>query len=253
MDCYTYEEINTSDNPILKNVDLTIILVMENSERFRPCDFILNLSKKTIIQYNKGFKACKKPDCITKVPADIIHAYYTAFSYCKNYDNVIILEEDAEILNNDLKHYKKIDSFIEKPFKILSFGTYGKFKKINDDFYEVKTVHGSQAQIYSKSIREEMQKDFIQNDFSGHIDVTYMNDRAIVYNIPLIVQKLPETENFNNWDGPKILHKLGIKTLNLDKKPEGWYILHLISKLREYTVQFLIILVLIISTIKYFH
>jgi len=253
MDCYYYKEINTSENPILKNVDLTIILVMENSTRFRPCDFILNLSKKTVIQYNKGFKACKKPDSITKAPTDIIHAYYTAFSYADNYDNVLIIEEDAEILNNDIEHYKKIDAFIEKPFKILSFGTNGKFKKINKDFYEVKTPHGAQAQIFSKEIRTVIKKHIFENDFSGEIDTTYMNNIVTVYNFPLIVQKFPETENFKSWGGNPFLNKLGVKILNLDKKPEGWYILHLISKLREYTIQFIVLILLIVVFIKYFH
>ena len=61
---------------------------MEGSNRFKT----LSLTKKTIIQYNKGYKNCKKPDTIKSSREDIVHAYYTAFEYLKEYNNVIILE-----------------------------------------------------------------------------------------------------------------------------------------------------------------
>ena len=123
MACYRYELINESDQPLLKNVDITIILMMENSNRFIPDPFILNLSRKTIIQYNKGFRACKKPSTILKSNQDITHAYYTAFEYSKNYKNVLILEEDAEILYYTKKHYDLVDKYISGNFKIFSFAT----------------------------------------------------------------------------------------------------------------------------------
>ena len=56
MSCYRYEIINETENPILDNVDIAVILVMENSNRFVPDPFLLNLTKKTVIQYNLGFK-----------------------------------------------------------------------------------------------------------------------------------------------------------------------------------------------------
>ena len=41
MNCYYYKTINTSRDPILKNADLTVILMMENSTRFKYDPFIL--------------------------------------------------------------------------------------------------------------------------------------------------------------------------------------------------------------------
>ena len=64
MDCYEYEIIHTSENPILKNVDVSIVLAMKGTNRFVRDPFILNLTKTTIIQWNTGFKKCKKHSSI---------------------------------------------------------------------------------------------------------------------------------------------------------------------------------------------
>ena len=60
MTCYSYKILNTTTTPILKNVDIVLILTMEGSDRFKNDPFLLNLAKKTIIQYNKGFIKCIK-------------------------------------------------------------------------------------------------------------------------------------------------------------------------------------------------
>ena len=105
MDCYTYKEINNCSTPILKNVDVVLILTMEGSTRFKEDPFILNLAKKTLIQYNKGFRKCNKPSTIISSKQDLVHAYYTAFEYLKEYNNVIILEDDALVVNKDILIY----------------------------------------------------------------------------------------------------------------------------------------------------
>ena len=135
MSCYSYKTINKTNKPILKNVDVTIILVMENSTRFKYDPFLINLSKKTVFQYNKGFRACKKPSTILKSNNDINHAYYTAFEYSKDMNNVIILEEDAEILYYTKSHYNTVDDYISNDFKVFSFATIGVFTKLNENFY----------------------------------------------------------------------------------------------------------------------
>ena len=33
--CYSYKLVSENDNPVLKNADITIILIMENSKRFK--------------------------------------------------------------------------------------------------------------------------------------------------------------------------------------------------------------------------
>ena len=150
MPCYSYKVIKETNTPLLKNIDITIILMMENSKRFKYDPFILNLSRKTVIQYNKGFRVCEKPSAIIKSNNDIIHAYYTAHDYSKDYNNVLILEEDAEMLYYDKSHYNKIDKYISGDFNVFSFSTNGVFTKLNNDFYKVDIAHGAHAQIFSK-------------------------------------------------------------------------------------------------------
>mgnify|MGYP000943695801 FL=1 len=198
MSCYSYKIINETNNPILKNVDITIILIMEDSDRFKYDSFLLNLSKKTVFQYNKGFRACKKPSTIVKSTSDIIHAYYTAFEYTKTLNNVIILEEDAEVLYYTRSHYKIVDDYISKEFKVFSFATNGVFTRLNENFYNVDVAHGAQAQIFSKNERLKIMNDMENNNFLGEIDATYSRNNVVVYKYPLIVQLFPETENFNN-------------------------------------------------------
>lgn len=45
-DCYSYEIIAESENPLFKNVDLTIVLTMKDADRFKKDPLLLNLSKK---------------------------------------------------------------------------------------------------------------------------------------------------------------------------------------------------------------
>tara|TARA_B100000287_G_scaffold434462_1_gene498967 strand:+ start:295 stop:1080 length:786 start_codon:yes stop_codon:yes gene_type:complete len=232
MSCYSYKTINETNNPILKNVDITIILIMENSDRFKYDPFLLNLSKKTVFQYNKGFRACKKPSTIIKSNNDIIHAYYTAFEYTKDMNNIIILEEDAEVLYYTKSHYDIVDNYISNDFKVFSFATNGVFKKLDENFYSVDVAHGAQAQIFSKQERLTIMRAMENNKFRGEIDATYLKNNVVVYKHPLIIQLFPETENFNNWSGNKTLNRLGITITELDKNKSGWETIYILSKIR---------------------
>ena len=88
MTSYSYKTLNNTKTPILNNVDIVLILAMEDNNRFDEDIFLLSLAKKTIIQYNKGFRKSAKPPTITEPKYDIVHAYYTAFEYLKEYNNV---------------------------------------------------------------------------------------------------------------------------------------------------------------------
>jgi len=253
--CYSYENIAESQNPLFKNVDLTIVLTMKDSDRFKKDPLLLNLSKKTIFQINKGYKACKKPDTIKRTVEDLTHAYYTAFEYSKNYGNVIILEDDAEVLNYNPVHYKKIDRYIgSNDFTIISMGSLGFFTKKDEMFYETHPMAHTQAQIISKKTRDNVQKLMLNKKFIGHVDAVYFSEQnVLVYHEPLIVQVLSETENFKNWEGaPLWAHRLTTNIQGLRDDKTGWYKAYLICKssaeFREYrlNVCFLIITLLIL-------
>tara|TARA_B000000557_G_C20651235_1_gene390663 strand:- start:77 stop:760 length:684 start_codon:yes stop_codon:yes gene_type:complete len=224
---------------------------MENSTRFKYDPFILNLSKKTVIQYNKGFKACKKSAFITKSNEDINHAYYTAFDYTRNYNNVIFLEEDAEVLYYDRSHYDIVDKYISGNFRIFTFGSNGIFTKIDDNFYSIDMMRAAHAQVISKTERLDIINNMKNNKFNGEVDVTYFNGRSVTYKYPLIVQLHPETENFNNWSGNKYINKLGIMLTGVDNDKSGWDIIYLSSKIRGNFN--LILFVLIVIILFYFY
>jgi hypothetical protein len=154
MTCYSYKILNTTTTPIFKNVDIVLILTMEGNNRFKNDPFLLNLAKKTIIQYNKGFRKCNKPSIITSSKEDIIHAYYNAFNYLKEYNNVIILEDDALVINKDTLIYDKIDKFINtQDFDIFTFGSLGLFSNYNKDFFKIHSFFccSSSNYIFTKS------------------------------------------------------------------------------------------------------
>jgi hypothetical protein len=231
--CYSYENIAESQNPLFKNVDLTIVLTMKDKDRFKKDPLLLNLSKKTIFQINKGYKACKKPDTIKRTTEDVTHAYYTAFEYSKNYGNVIILEDDAEVLNYNPTHYKKIDGYIgSNDFSIISMGSLGFFTKINELFYHTDPMAFAQAHILSKKTRTEIQKDMLSKKFNGHVDGVYFSPKnVLVYHEPLIIQVLAETENFQTWEGaPLWAHRLAAKIQGLRESKQGWYKAYLLCK-----------------------
>ena len=94
---------------------------MEDSKRFKEDNFILNLAKKTIIQYNKGYKTCPKTCGTEKIDIswkDINYSNLTAMSYFKkDYNNVLILEEDAEPFNKNItfENLNEINKYIINP------------------------------------------------------------------------------------------------------------------------------------------
>jgi hypothetical protein len=266
MDCYTYKVINNCETPLLKNVDVVLILAMEDSTRFKEDPFLLNLTKQTIIQYNKGFKKCNKPSTIKTPKEDIVHAYYTAFEYLKEYNNVMILEDDALVVNKDLLVYEKIDTFIATTdFDIFTFGSFGLTSKYSKDFFKFDkspfnlsklTYICSQANIYSYNARTKLIEDISSTNFNrGQMDSEYLAylDKVFTYKYPLIVQLFPQTENMKLWCN-NIFHlhivKCIIALFKLDSRTYGWYLIYFICR-NFISIITLIIIILIIS-IHYF-
>jgi hypothetical protein len=255
MDCYSYKVINNCETPILKKVDVVLILAMEDSTRFEEDPFLLNLTKQTIIQYNKGFKKCNKPSTIISSKQDIIHAYYTAFEYLKEYNNVIILEDDALVVNKDLLVYEKIDSFIATTdFDIFTFGSFGSVSKHNGDFLNIGSFYfgASQAIIYSRNARTKLIEDISSSNFNkGQMDTSYLAylTKKFTYKYPLIVQLFPKTENMQSWVNNIVLlyiTKILISLVKLDTNIESWFLLYFIYRNYIYIITLVLVLVLIL-------
>lgn len=222
MSCYHYKTIYTTHNPVFKNVDITIILMMENSKRFIPDPFLLSLTKKTVIQYNKGYKACEKKG-IHSSNMDINHAYCTAFKYCQQYNNVLVLEEDAEILNYNKTHYEKIDEYINSNnFNQISFGDCGYRQMQNEMFYMADRCSGAQAQIISRRGRKNISNSVHSYKYDEHIDF-HMRD-VLIYKHPLVVQLFPPTENSKTWRS--LTETMLMKLVRLDRDKNSWHVLY---------------------------
>jgi hypothetical protein len=227
---------------------------MKGSNRFKNDPFLLNLAKKTIIQYNKGFRKCNKPSTIISTCEDLVHAYYTAFKYLRKYNNVIILEDDVLVINENPLIYDKIDKFINtQDFDILTFASQGRFSKYNEDFFSISSFFGcTQAIIYSQKARTKLIKDISSSNFNrGHFDNKYIHylDKKFTYKYPLIVQLFPETENRSNWTNNIFLsyyYKLRISLLQLDTRPDGWYLEYFICKNFKILILLLVLIIFLI-------
>lgn len=262
-DCYNYVTINEIDSPVIPSSDVTIILMMEGSDRFKYDPFIMSLSKKTVIQYNKGYKNCLKDDSVTATTSDITHAYYTAFYYAKDYQNVIILEEDAEMYSKELRYYEDINKFIEKEdFNLFSFGSIGKYiiyqPKIYTNIYSVTNYSAAQSNIFSKKSRQILYKIIGENKFQGDIDTDYIAklDKLYSYKYPLIIQLMPLTENMKSWGadhgvGVKIgcsMMKMFIIGTKLDTDPRGWEQIYMYNRSRWWLEYLYILLAIYLLT-----
>ena len=263
-ECYNYVTINETDNPVIPSSDVTIILMMEGSTRFKNDPFILSLSKKTIIQYNKGYRNCVKDEEISSTTSDITHSYYTAFYYLREYNNVIILEEDAEMYSKDLDDYALVNNFIEnEDFNVFTFGSSATFKKYKPDvyeggFYSLIGYTFAQAQMFTKKCRQDLYKTIGGKRFSGDIDADYISklDKIYSYKYPLIIQLFPATENKSNWGGTYVIGKLGIVPMKallmfveLDKDASGWETIYAYNKCKQY-IDFLILFIFLSLLIK---
>ena len=128
-DAYTFIE-KDCENPVFKNVDATFILTLENSKRIEKLnEYMFTLSKKTFVQFNKGFKNFKKRNVDTTCK-DILHACRNIFFKSQHYENILVLEDDAKLISENYKEITKslkyIDYFIgNNKFNVYSLGSLG--------------------------------------------------------------------------------------------------------------------------------
>lgn len=244
---YTINPVNFTDNPTFKHVDATFILTLEDSNRKISDPFILNLTKETCEFINKGYKKTKKPYNISSTNMDIIYTYYRLFKYINkytNYKNVLVLEDDAQTLDDEVKHYNYIDNYVNKPnFDLLSLGTGGIFLKTDDpNVYSVLFGGGAQCIIYSKSSRQNLILKLLKGNFEGLYDLEYLNIKT--YYTPLIVQLFPPTENRENWYSSSLM-VFFIELLKLDKDINAWYKLYWLCENTRYIILLILIIILI--------
>ena len=197
-DCYSFKLRNRTDDPILKNVDLAVVLTMENSSRQFDDSVLLNLAPLTYVQINKGFKKCNKPG-VTNPTEDVKHAYKNVCKNTMDYNNVIIFEDDA-VFNNkySIDEFKNIDNFIGKEkFDIYSLGSVSfDLPNFADHKLMITPVGACHAVIYSHSARNNL---IYINGYQFDNDVISSLHYKYKYKYPLVCQTFPDTKAKSEW------------------------------------------------------
>lgn len=215
MACYYYKTLQFEKGIFDNIIDCTFILTMENSNR-DPLTKIKETptSKKVIIQYNKGYKKCKKQLVEQKSHCDLAEAYFTVFKYANKYNmnNILVLEDDF-IFNKKINNKEVIENitnlYKENNVNIFQLGTLSYFLKPNSIFYKkyncfkLIVCHCAHAIIYNKKFRDMFINIYRNNKkkckhFDTYLNMLYTND-IYTYRYPLAYQLFPETENSKNW------------------------------------------------------
>lgn len=204
--CYYYKYIKQKNGLFENIVDVVFILLMEGSKRENNVYLQLNkhnLHSNIIIQFNKGFKHCKKNLNKQLTVYDLVDAYKQIFIQCRqnNYNNVLILEDDFIITENiqNKEYLNNIKTFINKNnYDLLNLGGLTSFHFKCNNFIN-RFISGCyiQAVIYNKSYYDK----FLNSNLRDADQLLYEVNKIKKYNvnIPIIIQPLPLTDNRKNW------------------------------------------------------
>lgn len=250
MDCYRYELVHEASDPLMPNLDATVVLAMERENRFSYDPFLLNLSRRTYVQHNAGYRDCQKPLSIMATHHDLIHANYVLFQNIRALEHVLVLEDDAVVYTYEVEPFAYINAFLNSNmYELFTLGSFGQFTKRNDSLYSVDIICGSQAIIYSQTSREKLISLFEANNFRGHIDEDYLSQLTMLaYRNPLVVQLWTESENSTHW-GWQPLGRFPINALRLDQSVDNWSTVYSFNKVIGKLIVGVIVVVIVIILI----
>jgi hypothetical protein len=272
MQCYYYKTLYFKSGIFDDIIDCTFILTLENSSR-DPIKKIKEIptSKTVIIQYNKGYKNCKKNILEEKTYCDLSDAYYKVFNFANNNNmkNILVLEDDFIFdkkikTKNVLRDIKNLYS--NKPVNIFQLGTVGYVLDLDSILYKKYNCFKlfycglAHAVIYSQEFRNVYMKSYQKLNKCKHFD-TYLNkfyvNNIYTYRTPLAYQILHKTDNSDTWKEvygsfiEKFVHFF-IKYFNLDKNTKEWKRLYAILYMLN-VFFYVIIVILIILFIKFIY
>jgi len=246
--CYRFEKV-TGENPLFKNIDATYVLHLENNGRLEQVRKGLRdyfPSETTFILFNKGLKNCKKNLPKQNSIFDIIDANLTIFRDAreKNYQNILILEDDFFFHEDTRKHSHNVDEFILKKQDEEFFYFLGCIPcfvlpyDLNN--YRVALGVAVHAVVYSRKYRDELlktdQKDITDWDM---FQIWFRPFNRYMYYKPLCYQLFSETENSKIWGSENFFLFWFAKSvvpmfhfMNLDREAEpGYSIFYFVSKM----------------------
>jgi len=234
--CY-YFKSHLYNDPLFKSVDATYIIHLEGNGRYHAIEEQLKVyhpTKIVNILFNKGYKKCEK-EGISAPAKDLIHAYKYILEHAKQYNAVLILEDDF-MFNPEVKeHAHNIDQFVENHTRfVYRVGCIPSIQIPYNSYTNIGFSVGSHAVLYSKDVRNNLLKSEIQDWDTGLLK--YIN---YIYYKPLCYQLFPVTENQKHWgDFNPITMILGkilvffMQMLRIDTQTEpGYSIMYSLSSM----------------------
>ena len=199
-----------NNETIFSTVDATYIIHLKGNGRYKNVKKQLKqypLTKNVHIVVNKGYKKYKKPN-VDSPRKDVLHAYMFCFEHAKQYNNILILEDDFIIDPSLYTHKDNINTFVKThidfvyrlgciPFALIPYDTNN----------YIGFMMGAHAIIYSTSIRTQLlknQDEMYKSDYDVYLNL-YFN---YVYYTPVIYQLYPETENQKKWGDFNVCTKI---------------------------------------------
>ena len=206
---YVIKEMGRCERPLLRHVECAIVLTMADSTRLdRPEARALHtICRRTFVQINPGAHA-GKPEWVRTSVNDIVHAYKNACAFAVSMENVLILEDDAQLMEGaTAEDFARVDAFVgnNPSFNAYSLGMFGATYPVSLYHRRILTglrwpkPGGAQAVIWSPGLRRRL----IETGGAsiGHLDAGFIGESppVYVYRAPLVVQLFPATENQKNW------------------------------------------------------
>lgn len=257
--CYRHEWFKFPSGKFDDFIDCTYVMVLENSPREQS--ILKTLSEYTptsncIIQYNKGYKGCKKNLKYQLPNHDLVHALQTVFKHAlaSGCHRILVLEDDCTFDEriNDHEIIEDIRNFVvTNDPKVYSLGHFFSVTNPFDTSAHKRTLVGLAAHcmIYNRQYMiEKHNEDFFgpapDLEPSLHWD-TFMYHRPIAY------QTFPDTENSQKgWLVPGIKQFVDFvyfKPLGLTDRPQpGFDQSYVVSRL----FSFLLVVWLIYVVLK---
>ena len=212
------EQVAKSSSPMLPRISAAVVLSMDTAhDRHKGLtengDVLRNLCPILYMQCNQGFKACDKRH-VTNTAHDLVHAYLNAFREMVDYDDVLIIEDDAQFDIPDLAaHLKRVDEFIDTKQGNYTAYTLGSFALAMAPcgWLHHRRIIGrwacTHAVIWSRHTRHKLLESIdiggLPSDTILHLDnadmIPTLQEDIYTYYRPICTQLFPATENRGNW------------------------------------------------------
>lgn len=286
--CYKLFSQNFEKGFLDDSVDITYIITMDNSKnRHDNIKKQLNIiapTKKVIIVYNSGFKKCEKNYFNKRINIsveDLTYTYMYIFNDSKNYNRILILEDDFTLIRENLKENDKnnINNFLLNnnpniyylgciPYLINPLTLNNK----NLNLFIDATTH---AVVFNKNIRNKILNLYLKQKikiFDIDLLTCFKIKNKYTYYKPIYVQSFEETENKKNWGYgiqsnslSLLINKILVKNifdpivsrLNLNSENEekfiyGWKKAYVYIKILNLMIYILILFVILVVIKKFF-